>query len=137
MATRITWNGPQVKQKLRSAASDGIVRASTFFHQKCRESVSRPNSGVSIKGRDGKSRRVYPNPSKPGEPPKLRTGFGQRNIVVEHDRPRMVSRVGVTRNARYMIFLEVGTRRIKRRPWMSATLDKYKSTLSALAGARR
>lgn len=76
---------------------------------------------------------IYPHPSRPGEPPRVRTGFGRKGVVWEYDAAKMAGRVGVTRNALYMFYLEVGTRRIRRRPWLMATLIKHMETIGKLA----
>lgn len=57
-----------------------------------------------------RSRTIYPNSSRPGESPRRRTGFGQKNIVFGVDESTLVARVGFTRNARYMTFHELGIR---------------------------
>lgn len=142
------WNGAQFEQMLRRATADGLNAAGTFYHAKCREAVSSPNSGVRMRykdqsatakdtreavGRNKSSYTVYPNPSKPGEPPKLRTGFGQRNIFKKFNRQKMYVRVGIGGNAIYMFYLEVGTRNIARRPWLVATLKQHHQQIAQLA----
>lgn len=76
---------------------------------------------------------IYPYPSKPGEPPRKRTGWGQRHVVWEFDPRTMRGRVGIAKNAIYMLYLELGTRRVKRRPWLVATLKKRLKVLGMLA----
>lgn len=75
---------------------------------------------------------VYPYPSKPGEPPRKRTGWGQRHIVWDIDRDKLEGRVGISVNAIYMLFLELGTRRIRPRPWLVATYEKLRTELNQL-----
>ena len=79
--------------------------------------------------------RPYDTPSKPGEPPRLRTGHGQRNIAYEIEPGR--GRVGVRQNAIYMVFLDQGTKRIAPRPWLSAMVEKIWGRLQAIAGGGR
>ena len=135
----IEWHGREFEQHLRKATAQGLHRATTYLHAECRRAVSKPNTGQRVKvkkqtkGGNKRSRTIYPNPSKPGEPPKLRTGFGARNVVMEFSRAEMVGRVGVTKNGIYMFYLEVGTRKIKRRPWLLATLLKHQATIAKLA----
>jgi len=83
-------------------------------------------------GSNKTSIRVYPYPSKPGEPPKKRTGFGQRNITLEFDEQNNVGRYGIRGNALYMFFLEVGTRRVAARPWMVRALTDHLKMVIAL-----
>jgi hypothetical protein len=148
VALELTWRGKEFEQHLRNATAKGLQRATVFLHAESRRAVSKPNSGVKVRfkdqskeakdqrkaaGRNKTSRTVYPSPSKPGEPPKLRTGFGARNVVMEFDKAAMAGRVGVTANGMYMFYLEVGTRRIARRPWLMATLLKHLVTIGKLA----
>ena len=152
MAGKLKWRGAELERRLKKATADGIVRAGTFYHSKCREAVSKPNTGVrrrykdqsneskserESKGRNKTSYTIYPNPSRPGEPPRLRTGFGQRNIVVNHDRQKITTRVGVTKNGIYMIFLELGTQRVARRPWLVKTLRDNQRIIGRLATSRK
>jgi len=72
---------------------------------------NRPPGGGSRKKRKKKkykTRTIYPNSSEPGESPRRRTGFGQKNIVFGFDRNAEMARVGYTRLARYMTFHELG-----------------------------
>lgn len=55
-------------------------------------------------------RTVYPFPSRPGESPRMRTGFGRKNIVMGYSRTLKEGRVGYTRLARYMTYHELGIR---------------------------
>lgn len=93
------------------------------LHSLSRQAASRPNTGRTIrfsaatrKRRKGSKfvnktqRTIYPDPSKPGESPKRRTGFGQKNIVWGYSKTLRAARVGYTRAARYMTFHELGIR---------------------------
>ena len=135
MAAGMKWNGKKFEKFLRHTTADGLNRGGTFYHAKCQEVVGRPNTGVKVKvkrqapGGNKSTRTIYPNPSKAGEPPRKRTGFGQRNIVKEFNREKMYVRVGVGANAFYMFLLEIGTRFIERRPWLVSTLKKHLDTI--------
>lgn len=139
MASGMKWNGKAFEQRIKRATAHGLLRAGTFYHAKCREAVSRPNTGQRVKvkrqtpGGNRRSRTVYPNPSKPGESPRLRTGFGRNNIVVNHDPKGRYTRVGVTRNGMYMFWLELGTRHVARRPWLMRTLQENQDVIGKLA----
>ena len=139
MASSLKWNGKQFEQSLRKATAEGLLRAGTFYHQRCQQAVSKPNTGRSIRikrrtpGGNRSSRTIYPNPSKPGEAPRLRTGFGRNNVVVNHDPNGQYTRVGVTRNGIYMFYLEVGTRTVARRPWLMRTLLENQEVIAKLA----
>lgn len=69
--------------------------------------------------------------SSPGEPPRRQFGNLLANVVLN----RMSAteyRVGVPQNAIYGFYLEVGTRRIKPRPWILATYNEQAQTLALL-----
>lgn len=131
--TKLHWNGNEAHKFVVSAGWDGIRRAAHRYWEVLVQVLNVPNSGVRTKGRSGKSHTVYPNPSRPGEPPHKRTGFLQRNVKEEFDAPNLTARVGVTVNARYGLFLELGTKRMAARPWLLATLRNCWGQLTALA----
>jgi hypothetical protein len=153
MASQLKWNGKQFEQMLKKATADGLKRAGVFYHSACQQAVSKPNTGKSIKvkkrikvriRKDGKTdrrfkefrtvtRTIYPNPSLPGESPRLRTGFGRKNVVINHDPKGRWVRIGVSQNGMYMFLLEVGTRRVARRPWLLKTLMENQQVIGALA----
>lgn len=122
--TDMRWHGDEAIGFIRTAAWEGIVRATEFLNaQILRElNVSNP--------------RPYKTPSRPGEPPRKRTGFGQANVLREYDREQLRSRTGVARNAMYMLFLELGTRHTDPRPWLWATVQKNMRQIEALAGGQ-
>jgi hypothetical protein len=139
MSMRLKWRGDEFGQRLHNATSDGLKRATVYYHTQARQAVSKPNSGVRVPvmrrtpGGNKKSRTIYPNPSKPGEPPKLRTGQGQRGVIMEFDESEPAGRVGISRNAKHMLYLELGTRRVRRRPWLVETLRKHLAAIGKLA----
>lgn len=195
MSVKIKTFAPEVKTGVKNATASGLKRATVFLHQKCREVVNIPNTGVRVSAKSvrdqaqkqlganakqglirvkairkfrengqvvreekvqghywydesnfrdtinpktGKVRKVssvtiYPYPSKPGEAPRKRTGWGQRHIVWEFDATQIAGRVGVSAAAIYMLFLELGTRFVKRRPWLVVTLMKNLKMIGLLA----
>jgi hypothetical protein len=138
MGVRLKLRDKEFIRALRGATGEGIQRATVFCHTQGRLLVNKPNTGRRVKvkrpvkGGNNTSRTVYDNPSQPGEPPRKRTGFGQRNIVWSYDPGKMVGRYGVTKNGLYMFFLELGTRRIAARPWMMKALTNNLRMVVAL-----
>lgn len=146
MSLTLKFRGREFNKKLSRATSSGLKRAAVFLHTKHRQEVSRPNqhrhraqfTSRQRAARGGqKTGVVYENMHNryAGRPPFLRTGTGRGEIVWEHngsDR-RPAVRIGVTKKGLYMAFLDLGTRRIRPRPWLRATLDKYRSQVARLA----
>ena len=130
MAVVLKWRGDTFNHRLKDATAEGLQRATVFYHNACRRAVSAPNTGKSPRGGGA---RVYPNASQPGKPPRLRTGFGRANILQEFSKDKMAGRVGVGRKAMYMFYLEIGTRRVARRPWLMKTLQHNQERIGQLA----
>lgn len=129
------WHGDEIVAKIVAAGWEGLARATVYLWQQCVEALNVPNTGVSVKRRGGGSRTIYPHPSPPGEPPRKRTGWGQRHVQYELDRVSLKSRVGVGVNALYLAMHEAGIRGVKR-SWLLATLDRHLDTVRALASGR-
>lgn len=111
----VNWHARKVDAYLTAIGSE--------LHGLSRMAADRPNTGVTVrfskalrekrkteKFKNKTQRVVYPDPSKAGESPKRRTGFGQKNIVWGYSKLLQVARVGYTRAARYMTFHELGIR---------------------------
>lgn len=100
-----------------------------YDRENFRETVDQKTGKV----RKVKSVTIYPYPSNPGEPPRKRTGWGQRHIVWEFDSKQIAGRVGVSKGGIYMFFLELGTRWVKRRPWLVVTLMTNRRMIGMLS----
>ena len=123
MVGKINWYGDECAAKVEAAGWEGLAQAVTFFWRKCVEALNVSNP------------RPHKTPSRPGEPPRKRTGFGQKNVKYELDKKGMRGRVGVGANAKYMAFLDRGTKRCLPRPWLLATLEKFMGQIKSLAQA--
>ena len=138
MAIVFKVNDKELNQALERLTSVGLERGVQFYHTQLQLVVSVPNTGVDMKvkrhtkGGNKRTRRVYPNPSKPGEPPRTRTTFGRSQIKKWVDRKNMVARVGITKNGIYMAYLDLGTKHIARRPFFMSTLMKNKAIIARL-----
>ena len=145
MAIVIKINDSGFRQYVRQATAVGLQRAGMFLYRQCVQAVRKPNTHRSVatfsekqqaKTRGQKTGVRYANMHNAyaGLPPFLRTGHGQSNIVYEFNGkqadPRV--RVGIKKNAIYMIYLELGTRRIAARPWLAAMALKHRVTLGRL-----
>lgn len=136
-------------RQLRNATSTGLKAAAVFYHAEARKAVNVANTGTRRKrtrdtaaGSKGSQYTTYDNSSKPGQPPRLRTGFGKSQIKWEYNGNKAdpAVRIGVTKKGLYLFFLEVGTRTIRPRPWLMATLKKHWrqiGRLAAIGGKRK
>lgn len=118
-------NGTQRLAEIETAGWEAVQRCTVALWTACVQAVGVGNP------------RPYTTPSRPGEPPRLRTAHGQRNIAYELDQARGKGRVGVRLNARYMAMLDQGTRHIRPRPWLLFTVRKIWPRLQALAQGKR
>jgi len=112
------WFGPQVEAKIRDGTARRVRAAGIHLKNRIRESVGRsqPTRGAGLK-------KVGLDPSKPGEYPKKVLGHLRRNIQDEHDSTKRISRVGT--NVLYGKFLELGTKTMLPRPWLSNALRDF------------
>src|SRR5262249_36142996 len=119
---KFNFYGDQALATVKAAGWQRVQRCAVFFWQSCVAAVSRANP------------RPYHDSSKPGEPPKARTGFGRSQIRYELDEPKGTARVGVALPGIYMLHLDQARDPKRRRPWLVATLERVLPTLRSLAG---
>ena len=106
---------------LEEKAWRGLQRAVVFYHSQLLLVLNKSNP------------RPYKTPSAPGEAPRKRVGYLQRNVLFELNAKDKSARVGITVQAKYGAFLELGTKRgLKPRPFMLPTLTKLLPQLQAL-----
>jgi hypothetical protein len=139
--SKLTWRGDAAEKVVFDAGAEALKRIVLFFFNALSTALNVPNPGerrkrkIRVNGRTRtiRSATVYPHPSKPGEPPRKRTGHLQAGILHEFSADRLTARVGLNPSVRYGGFLEWGTRRMAARPWLLATLSKVMPQLRALA----
>ena len=115
MSVTLKWYGSQVKTRLRGITGKRVRRAVIFLASAIKKELGRsqPTRGVG-------AAKVGLDPSRPGEYPKKVMGHLRRGIAWEYDAGSMTGRVGT--NVEYGKFLELGTRKMARRPWLSKGL---------------
>lgn len=118
---------PEAMQELKNVTADGIVAATLHLASKMKAKVGKSAN----RGRKGGKVRF--EGSQPGEPPRKRRGTLQQSIGTQIDRQRLIGKAGVPQNTIYGFWLEVGTKYIKPRPWMVATLNQEMEILRKLA----
>lgn len=124
ITSKMKWYGDDVVKQTMSASWENLVKAIVYYHTRLLEAVNVSNP------------RPHVTPSQPGEPPRKRTGWLQRHIRYELDQASGRGRVGVAVNAIYGLYLELGTRRMRARPWLLATLRKHLDRIRAIAGGK-
>ena len=129
------WCNDRLYRGLRAAGFE-LHRISQLYASIPNPGEKRKRTRSTSRGAKGTQYTVYPHSSQPEESPRMRTGFGRRNIVWAADRAAMVARVGYTRNARYMIYHEVGIRyRLKgkqKRPTIVPALRENEQRLEGI-----
>lgn len=123
----------------RAQAWKLIVVAANIVRTRAIVLVSKPAKRIrkkrkrdTSKGKKGSQYTVYIGSSRPGEPPQARRTFGRKNVAVEYNQNSLFARLGIRKDAAYMAYLEVGTGRIKPRPWLTRALNESAGALKAL-----
>lgn len=138
MGSVVKWYGDQELSRLRKAAGDAIRRSAVLLQTRARLLASRPAERIRRK----RHRTTTAGPpgsgytefiaSRPGQPPALRTGFGRRNILMEFVPDQLLARVGPSKQADYMAYLELGTQHISPRPWLRTAVEQSRPAIRAL-----
>jgi hypothetical protein len=145
------WNGDAAFAAIQKQAAENLLAAAVLYENTLRQKVSthspfykqkrvRDTSATKTGGPVGSTYRIYNNPSRPGEYPKLRTGAGQKSITHE---PHTVAevmktlyvRVGYVEGDHHLLFLEFGRGNNGGRKGLIDLLDEMRPQLSALATA--
>ena len=108
------WNGREAVSLINAEVGKRVDAAARVLRDRAKELISR-GQPVRIYGKaEGRSRKGM-DPSKPGEPPKIVTAHLRLNVKKESSGLR--ARVGT--NVPYGKWLELGTRTMAARPWLS------------------
>lgn len=133
MAARFITKDKELKKALKNATAEGITRASVQYHTHLKLALNVPNTGVDVKvkrqtpGGNTSTRRIYPDPSTPPDPPRKRTGDHiQAHVVRETDRTIPAARIGVSKAGIIGLYHELGTKHLPRRIWLMSTLTRNK-----------
>ncbi len=112
------WYGPQVKASVDKITMQRIRRACIAFRDFIRIKLSTPVTKLK-----GGGRRRIVGRSSPGDWPRKDRGHLRRNVQYEVDVAEKSGRVGT--NVKYGKYLELGTKRMKRRPWMTRAVAAF------------
>lgn len=141
MAGRVDWFGNQfVKQmqaEMRRRTSAAAIRLKSQIQAEISQSGTLRYHPTTKTGKSAKSfRTIYGfTHSAPGNPPYKQTGHLRRSIAWEivsagAGGPAVIGRVGT--NLKYGRWLELGTRRMKRRPYIVITLRKNEGEIRSI-----
>lgn len=120
--------------ELHAAKLRALRRATVYLWTQLQRTLNVPNTGTSVRLRSGRRVTRYLDPSKPGEPPRKRTGWLQRNVAYEIDSEKLTVKIGCTANAPYGLYLELGTSRMAPRPWLLVTAQKHARQIEQIVG---
>jgi len=142
MSGTVTYRGDQVYAALERRVRDAVRRSAVLLHTRSQQLVNKPTQKVrkkrqrtTAKGKKGSQYTAHVGVSKPGEPPRTRTTHGREGIKLELASDGMSGKVGPSRNAQYMAFLQLGTRHIAPRPWLTKAISQAKPAIKALLEA--
>ncbi len=121
MTMKSKFNGPAAEAHVLHATWESLMRAVEFLWKELVTVVLAKTNP-----------RPYKTPSLPGEPPRLRTGWLRTHVVREYNPYTLEARVGVTKNAIYGLFLELGTSRMAARPWLLSTVMRLMPQMQAM-----
>jgi len=119
--TGVIWYGDAVKGAIRSETAKRVDRGGRSRRDYIRVKLGRSQPVRIYSKNAGRSRKGM-SPSQPGEYPKKVLGNLWRNIQMEMDLATLSARVGT--NVLYGKFLELGTQKMARRPWLSRGLHE-------------
>lgn len=121
-----SWRGTELAASIQGATWQGIQRAALHLRTKMQLKIGKSGR---VKG---KGRKTIHVPSKPGEPPRKKTGALQASVLVQWLPAILEARIGVPTNTIYGFYLEVGTRTIAPRPWMAVTFFEERHIIQLL-----
>ena len=125
------WYGESVTQKIDTEIDKRIQRAISIIGVHAKSQLMKQHSKYKGTGLDKRGL----TPSKEGEYPRKVTGHLRRSVMWEYDRSIQTGRVGIGKEAEYGKWLELGTKRMRRRPWLSLAVSETASKVrSALKG---
>lgn len=137
MASRLNWYGPQVLASVGREVERRLDEAAIIVVTNAQDSMAESKGGVPITRGAGRGTLA----SAPGEPPAIRTS----NLVNSVDWETIFTASGtraaklrrrVGTNVKYGLWLEVGTRHIKPRPWLLPALQKATGTVRSIFARR-
>jgi len=142
MATQVNWHGDQWKKQFRSEMRKRTQAAAIRLDARIKADISQAGT-LETRGGGGRDRhgrflkgagRIYNfTHSAPGNPPYKQRGHLRRSMtheLVDQGQGVVIGRVGT--NLKYGRYLELGTRKMKARPFLRPALRRYGPELRAI-----
>jgi HK97 gp10 family phage protein len=127
VVTLKSWKGDEARKRIAAEMTRRLYAAGLLVERHAKRLLSVAGTGTKASGRG----RVYgANPSAPGEPPHKQTGRLRASVASEVDAAAQTARVGT--NVKYGKYLELGTRRMKPRPWLRRSLSEVRDKIRAI-----
>ena len=114
----VIWHQKKVEGLTKAQVIRGIAKATLAIEREAKISISK-SAGRSTGPRGG---TVWLTPSKPGDPPHIRTGLLKSSIGHDFQEGGLVGRVGT--DLKYGKFLELGTVNMEARPYLRPAFDR-------------
>lgn len=141
MAGKVNWHGNQVVKGMQAQARRNVAAAAIRLKSRIQTEISQAGTlryhPSTKRGKTSKSFKTIYNftHSAPGNPPYKQTGHLRRSIAWEVvsigvAAATVTGRVGT--NLKYGRYLELGTKRMKRRPYIVITLRRNEAEIRAI-----
>jgi HK97 gp10 family phage protein len=129
------WSGESYVREVERTTGQRVQAAGIYLQGKVREIISIPSRTVSFRdNKAGKRVKVLgargSNRSKPGMPPHKDYGRLRQSIATDFDPATTTARVGT--NLAYGKFLELGTSKMRPRPYLRRTLAEEKNEIERM-----
>jgi len=158
MPAQVQWHGAEFEEWYKALVAARLERAARHVHNRVKEKLNLSGVGGAAyahnrqeivgQTKDGKllfatvhykkRQRIYGFVrSQPGEPPRKQYGTLRRGVTYEVDKGMLVARVGLYGPAlAYAKFLELGTRKMKARPYLRQTLFEESGNIEAILAGK-
>jgi HK97 gp10 family phage protein len=114
MGADFKWYGNEAKKLIRGTMVQRLEKAAILVKNATKEEISEPS----------------PPTSEPGEAPHKHTGRLRASISHQVDKDALKAYVGT--NVKYGKWLELGTKKMAPRPFLSATVDKLRAAITSI-----
>lgn len=116
----LIWYGKKVVKQIELEINSRLMESAVLVKETAKKSMPlNLLPGISLTPR-----------SKPGDPPYVQTQKLYKSIAIEKQPERMAVKIGT--NVKYGKYLELGTRKMRWRPWLVPALARNMSKIKAI-----